>query len=81
MLSLKEGDGQQQKQAAIPGISANEERSKKINKASLLKMISRLQEGDIDTAIISRVRNRYQEGMAGSLFHDRIFWLDSCHTE
>ena len=40
-------------------------------------MISRLQEGDMETNILNRVRNKFQEGLTSTLFHDRVFWLDS----
>lgn len=44
-------------------------------------MVSRLQEGNIEANIINRVRNTFQEGLTDSLFHDRIFWLDSANIE
>ena len=66
---------------SLPGISAATERSKKIDRARLLQMVGRLQEGDFDQGVVSRVRNQHQEGLVDSLFHDRVFWLESNRIE
>ena len=39
-----------------------------------------MKEGDLDE-IINRVRNKIDEGVTQSLFHDRIFWLESNYIE
>lgn len=44
-------------------------------------MITRLQEGNIEKGILTHVRNKFQEGVTDTLFHDRIFWLESNYIE
>ena len=47
----------------------------------MLEIISRIKEGDLENGVINRVRNKIQEGVAQSLFHDRIFWLESSYIQ
>lgn len=64
-------------ESPIPGITPDDERSKHINRAGILDMISHLEEGDIDGGVIDPVRNKSQDGLMSSLYNDRIFWLES----
>ena len=61
----------------LPGISAATERSKKINRARLLQIVGRLQEGNFDQSVVNRVKKQHLD----SLFHDRVFWLESNHID
>ena len=65
----------------MPGLSAEMQGDAKINQASLVQMMSRMQEGDLESAIIDRVRNKFQEGLTRTLYHDRVFWLASSYIE
>ena len=53
----------------------------KINQAILVEMMSRMQEGDLESAIVDRVRNKFQDGLTRTLYHDRVFWLTSNYIE
>ena len=52
IISLKDTQEQERREQSIPGISAATAQQKKINQQTILEMISRLQEGDINKGII-----------------------------
>ena len=54
---------------------------KKIDPSSIKSLAERLQEGDLENGVFSRVRNTFQEGLAQTLFNDRIFWLESNYIQ
>ena len=75
LLVLKEKSGENPL-----AISQRTETNKKIDKTAVLGTIARMKEGDLDE-IINRVRNKIEEGVTQSLFHDRIFWLESSYIK
>jgi len=77
LLNLKRSSRQSVEEFKLPGITPTIEKSKEINKQTILEFIFRLQEGDFDKGIVSRVRNSEDPKLRDSLFHDRIFWLKS----
>ena len=44
-------------------------------------MISRLQEGDLESDMIEKVRKKFDKDQTHTLYRDRIFWLNSSHIE
>ena len=75
---MEEKDGNTQLYESIPKETIVK---KKIDSSSIKSLAERLQEGDLENGVFSRVRNTFQEGLAQTLFNDRIFWLESNYIQ